>query len=98
MDFSTIIVKLRDYFVVTGELAKAELCNSMLTQLDKEEKYIFSLTEEEAKDLLKYFVEDAGYISYETSASIHRIINNLSEKLHGKRKFKPLKVSKKEKD
>ena len=98
MDFSIIIARLRDYFVDVGELAKAELCNKMLTQLDKEERYVYSLTEQEAKDLLKYFLEDAGYISYEHNTNVHKIINELSAKLYGKRKFKPLKSSKEEKD
>jgi len=96
MDFSVIIARLRDFFVITGELAKAELCNKMLTQLDTEKKYIHSLTEAECKDLLRYFIEEAGYISYESSPGIHKIINDISAKLYGQSKFKPLKKREKE--
>jgi hypothetical protein len=97
MDFSVIIARLRDFFVITGELAKAELCNKMLAQLDTEKKYIHSLTYDEAKDLLRYFVEEAGYISYESSPGIHKIINEISAKIYGETKFKPLRKKEKEK-
>ena len=59
--------------------------------MDLEPKYFHCLTEKETKELFRYFIEEAGYISYESSPEIHEIINGISVKIYGQRKFKPIR-------
>lgn len=40
---------------------------------------MFSLTNQEVKDLLDYFINRAGYISHEFDAPTHEIINKLQK-------------------
>ena len=81
MDFYEPLIKLRDYFVLIGELNKAEMINHMLAELDNAPRTMV-LTIGECDALLKYFYE-VGYISHEFHSEIHKISKKIEEFLEG---------------
>jgi hypothetical protein len=88
MNIQDIVIKIKDYFMVAGEYAKADLCNIILAQLDNEAERL-ALTKDECLDLLAFF-DSLGWIDRE-QVKVHDIIGKIEEFVNGRRKFSPLK-------
>lgn len=69
-----LVTRLRDYFVIKGELAKAETCNKILCVMDEN----LILNSEEVRALIHFF-DKVGFISHEFHPEIHEICKKLDE-------------------
>jgi hypothetical protein len=78
MDFYEPLQKIRDYFVLVKEPAKAELCNSILAGLDDENHKNFIMNKDEVQAMVT-FLYDVGYISYEKHAEIHVLSKRMEQ-------------------